>query len=199
MNSCCKILTTTKNIGNHLAIPPLSKYTNQVVEKMHLVLGIPIDDISTNFNGLSFKLENWQHHEDNTSNFFQLLLFVFAFALFLKNRKKLTNLYWLLFLFPLIEFLLFSFVLKWQPWHTRLQTPIFLMMLFFIANIFDSTIQSSNLFPKKVVIPFVIIVCYSVLVVLLNPTRPIISNSKVQLKDERFKKYCANYQEIGHF
>ena len=187
------ILTTTKNIGNHLALPPFSNYTNQVVEKMHLVFGIPINDIATNFNGLPFKLENWQHHEDTTSNFFQLLLFVLAFILFVKNRKKLPKLSWLLFLFPLVEFLLFSFILKWQPWHTRLQMPIFLMIPFFIAYIIDFSFKSIELFPKKIIIPTSFIVSYSLLILLLNPTRPIISNSKVHLNDIRFKKYCANY------
>ena len=187
------ILTTIKNIGNHLALPPFSNYTNQVVEKMHLVLGVPINDIATNFNGLSFKLEKWQHHEDTTSNFFQLLLFFIALLLFLKNRKKLPKLSWLLFLFPLVEFLLFSFILKWQPWHTRLQMPIFLMIPFFIAYIIDFSFKSIELFPKKLIIPFSFIVGYSVLVLLLNPTRPIISNSKVNVNDVRFKKYCANY------
>ena len=187
------ILTTSKNIGNHLAIPPFSSLTNQVIEKMHLVLGIPIDDVATNFNSLSFKLEYWQHHEDNVSNFYQLILFVVAAIIFLIRRNKIHAYIWLLFLFPIIEFLIFSLLLKWQPWHTRLQTPIFLMTPFFTAVIFDYSFKKINFNSKKVLFILFIILGHSSLIMFLNPTRPLISNSTIHLNDPRFKKYCANY------
>jgi len=187
------LLTITKNIGNHLAIPPFSGITNQIVEKIHLISGIPIDDIATNFNGLSFKLENWQHHEDTTSNFFQLILFIISAFLFIKNRKKMPSYCWMLLLFPIVEFLLFSFILKWQPWHTRLQTPLFLMTPFFTAIVLDRTLKTIPVYPKRLIISGFIVVGYSLIVFVSNPTRPLISNSKIAITDSRSKKYCANY------
>ena len=185
----------TKNIGNHLGVYPLSKPTNQIIEKIHLIVGEKINDPATNFNGITFKLENWQHHEDNASNIFQLLLIITCTIIFLLKINKLPPISLLLFGLPIVEFLLFCILLKWQPWHTRLELPLFFMFAFFTAYILDLSIPNRK--NSVLVLTSVLLFIYALIIIILNPTRPFISNnqtSKISITDSRFAKYCANYQ-----
>ena len=191
-------MTTIKNIGNHLGVYPINSLTNQVVEKIQLVIGEKIDDPKTNFNGLSFKLEEWQHHEDTASNFFQIILILFCTVIILINRKKYPPLVLLLLGIPIIEFVLFCFILKWQPWHTRLQPPIFFMSAFFVAICLDRQIGVIKSNSIKFILPSTILFIYAFIIILFNPSRPFITNhltKDVYLTDTRFKKYCANFSK----
>jgi hypothetical protein len=184
-------LTSLKNIGIHFAIYPLNEITNQIVEKSHLVLNEKIDNPRTNFNGTKFHLKKWHHHEDDASNILQILIFFICIILFLFNLNKFASFVWLLLLIPLTDFFIFSVVLKWQPWHTRLETPIFFLMLFFIATVIDKTVFNS----KIIVLTSLILTFYSFIIVLYNPTRPYITNqntTEIRITDSRFKKYFAN-------
>ena len=53
-----------KKIGNHLSTPLSSSITNQVVEKAHLITKIPINDENYSYKGIHFKLNQWNHNED---------------------------------------------------------------------------------------------------------------------------------------
>ncbi len=190
------LLTTLKNVGNHLAVYPLSDISNKIVEKMHLVLGEEINNPKTNFNGISFKLEKWQHHEDTASNVFQICFIFISIILYIKQRKKHSLYLFLLVSIPILEFILFTLVLKWQPWHTRLQTPLFFMSCFFVAYILDYTLKNKKITSPFILFPFTIICFYSLVIVVFNSTRPFVSNrytNRINLNDTRFKKYCANY------
>jgi hypothetical protein len=184
-------LTSLKNIGIHFAIYPLNQITNKIVEKSHLLLNEKIDNPKTNFNGTKFHLKKWQHHEDDASNILQILIFFICIILFLFNLNKFASFVWILLLIPLAEFLIFSVVLKWQPWHTRLETPIFFLILYFIAIVIDRTVFNS----KIIVLTSLILTFYSFIIVLYNPTRPYITNqntTEIRITDSRFKKYFAN-------
>ena len=189
-------LTTLKNIGNHLGIFPINNITNQTVEKLQLVLGKKIDDPATNFNGLSFKLEEWQHHEDTASNFLQLILILSCSVIIVFKRKNYSPIVLLLLMLPIIEFGLFCLILKWQPWHTRLQTPIFFMSTFFVALCIDQLLDTIKTNSYKLIFPFVILIIYGFCIILFNPSRPFITNhltKEISINDTRFKKYCANF------
>ena len=188
-------LTTVKNIGNHFAVYPCNDITNQIIEKLHLVLGKKINDPTTNFNGLAFKLEEWQHHEVTASNFFQLILIISSIIIILIKRKKYPPLALLLISIPIIEFALFCFILKWQPWHTRLQTPIFFMCTFFVAMCLDQQIGVHKV-NRAIFLSSIILVVYAFSIILFNPSRPFVSNhltKEISMNDSRFKKYCANF------
>lgn len=198
MNGKVFILNTIKNTSNHFGLPIINQYTNQVIEKLHLVLDEPINDIKTNFNGISFKLEKWQHHEDNASNFFQILIILLFFAFSIIYWKKTNKLYKLCFIVLVTEIVLFNLLLKWQPWHTRLTIPLFFISFLLIG--FASNFI--NIFNKKIINAFsILLICYSLSIIIFNPIKPYISNkkytSKINLFDSRFKKYCANYPKLN--
>ena len=182
-----------KNVGNHLSIPKLNHFTNQFIEKIHLLLNLNINDVQTNFNGIGFKLLPWQHHEDTISNFIQLIILIISIFIFLKTSNRTTNITKLLFGLIIIELVLFNLLLKWQPWHTRLTIPVFFIAFLFLASL----IKDLNLLNKTRIYFLVITLSiYGFILVLLNPTRPFITNSytsQIKVEDNRFKKYCSNY------
>ena len=79
-----------KNIGNHFSTPLTSNITNQVVEKAHLITQIPINDDNYNYKGIHFKLNEWNHNEDEVSNIFQVLL-ILGVCLFIVFNWKNQN------------------------------------------------------------------------------------------------------------
>ncbi len=100
-----------------------------------------------------------------------------------KNKQLLS----ISSVFCLISFILFSFLLKWQPWHIRLQVPLFLMFAIPIA-IFLDKIKST-----KIVISVVIIsTIYCLILSLVNPNRPLLKNTKQTKLSTRFEKYFVS-------
>ena len=186
-------LNLLKNIANHASTPITSNLTNQIVEKTHLTLKIPINDENYSYKGIHFKLNNWNHNEDEVSNFLQIVLFAGVLLFLILNWKKIEPFIKFSALFCLLAFCLFSFLLKWQPWHMRLQVPLFMMASIPIALYLD------NFQMKKLVFPILgISVAYCLLLAILNPNRPIIKNTKQAKLATRFDNYfiaMPNYEK----
>ena len=177
-------LNLLKNIANHGSTPITSNLTNQIVEKTHLTLKIPINNENYSYKGIHFRLNTWNHNEDEVSNFLQILLFAGVLLFVILRWKKKEPLLTFSTLFCLLAFCLFSFLLKWQPWHMRLQVPLFIMASIPIALFLD------HFSLKKLVSPILgISVAYCLLLALLNPNRPIIKNTKQAKLVTRFDKY----------
>ena len=177
-------LNLLKNIANHASTPITSKLINQIVEKTHLTLKIPINDENYSYKGIHFKLNNWNHNEDEVSNFLQIVLFAGVLLFLILNWKKIEPFIKFSALFCLLAFCLFSFLLKWQPWHMRLQVPVFIMASIPIAIFLD------NFNLKKIASPILgFAVFYCLLLAVLNPNRPIIKNTKQAKLVTRFDNY----------
>ncbi len=173
-----------KNIGNHFSTPLTSNITTQVVEKAHLITQIPINDENYSYKGIHFKLNEWNHNEDEVSNVFQLVLILGVCLFIIFNWKNRNNLLWLSTLFCLFTFVLFSVILKWQPWHMRLQVPLFILFAIPISIVLEkiklAKITSSIL---------AISILYCFVLALVNPNRPLIKNTKQAKLSTRFEKY----------
>lgn len=87
--------------------------------------------------GTSFAISH-NRHEDLTGNNIHILLIVFSLIFIYKIRKDIS---WPLISSIVIGFLLFCLTVKWQPWGSRLQLPLFIlscpMIASFIYNSFD--------------------------------------------------------------
>ena len=173
-----------KNMGNHLSTPLTSYITNQVVEKAHLMTDIQIDDEKYSYNGIHFKLGTWNHNEDEVSNFLQVILFLVTLLFLILKWKTTTNTFRFTTLFCLATFFIFSFILKWQPWHIRLQVPLFMM----IAIPCSMMLEQFKL--KKIIgLPLVLATLYCIALMMLNPNRPIIKTDKQAKLVTRFEKF----------
>jgi len=116
-----------RNISLHTGTP----YLNLNVEigdwfrELHKYLGISPDDQRITWFGAEFKIALLNYHEDSSGNLANLILISISlvFLVFIKNEKFL-KLYTLSLLLALI---IFSAYLRWQPWHSRLHLPLFLL------------------------------------------------------------------------
>ncbi|MFN5443947.1 MAG: ArnT family glycosyltransferase [Crocinitomicaceae bacterium] len=173
-----------KNMGNHLSTPFTSDITNQVVEKAHLITNIQINDEKYSYNGIHFKLGTWNHNEDEVSNFLQVILFLVTLLFLILQWKNTTNSFRFTTLFCLATFFIFSIILKWQPWHIRLQVPLFMMMA-----IPCSMMLYQIKFKKIIGLYLISATLYCMLLMMLNPNRPFIKTDKQAKLVTRFEKY----------
>jgi hypothetical protein len=199
-------LLVIKNMALHWAVTPLvhplTHITDNVVKELHEMLGEDLGDPENNY--APFSMGGIRHHEDNASNFPQVVMIIISLVLFIKYKRYKT-IAALLFLFPLLEFVLFSLVLKYQPWHSRLQTPMFFMFAIPVGTFFTNG-YTNNLF-KKIILFLVIF--YGFCVIVFNPSRPYITcglTNKIRMIDTRFDKRFTgrtyvkhDYQEVKKF
>lgn len=181
-----------KNIGLHMGYPFTANY-NELLEDFHEKNNISIDNPKLNFLGLKYTSpKKFETHEDLVPNTFHfvLLLIVYLFLLFNSVYKKNYKIL-LLLCTVLLQIILFTIYLKWQPWHTRLHIPLFILSSVFIGFFF-------NLFKKpylSYLLSFGFISSFWFYYV-HNNTRPIITNrlytKNIFTDDTRFKKYFAN-------
>lgn len=139
-----------RNTAMNLGLPN-QKYNNAVdnaVYMLHKSLGISSNDPVNTFLSIKYKTLSLVH-EDVAGNFIMILLFFVAGVIvFIGKRTKSFRPYYYCLM---AGWLLFSIVLKWQPWGTRLQLP------FFVALSPALSIVIFNYFKKKYLVFLIII------------------------------------------
>ena len=121
-----------RNAGLNLAIhPSVDQATEQFIYGLHERLGISPKDPRTTWPGTEFRVRD-SHNEDDAGNTAHLLLIVASLAIyiFLPGKMMRASIYAGSVVFA---FLFFSAYLKWQPWHSRLQLPLFVLWSPFVG------------------------------------------------------------------
>ncbi|MDN5202489.1 glycosyltransferase family 39 protein [Fulvivirgaceae bacterium BMA10] len=92
------------------------------------VLNFKINDKRTTFGNNTVFIPKISYHEDTAANLLQLILIITAIVLFFKRFKvRHDQRLFYQMLSVILSFSLFCFYLKWQPWHSRLHIPIFIL------------------------------------------------------------------------
>lgn len=113
-----------RNISLHFSVPGVHLLAEKFIYFLHNnILHLSVNDPATSFT--PFDLPMLGMTEDNAGNFLHFLLFVPALVVVFKSNNSTLK---AIAAFGLISFLLFSFQIKWQIWHSRLHIPIFLLM-----------------------------------------------------------------------
>jgi len=184
-----------KNVGLHLGYPIETK-ADAGIRKLHTLMNVPIDNPDTNYYNIKYDgpKENTTN-EDLIPNLSHLILFLVSLSAlslicFKKFKENISS--FLLILIILSQIILFSAILKWQPWHTRLHIPIFLLIVILISL----TIEKSK-WARFFTIGSLPILFFSFCFYFLyNNIRPIITNpiytKDIRLSDSRYKKYFAH-------
>lgn len=195
-----------KNVGLHIGPYPINKFANKIIYKTHDLIGVNINNHETNFsNKLYSGSPSIPTHEDTAPNPLHLLLILFSIILLtiniLKDKKRHVKI--LLYLSIIIlQVILFCAYLKYQPWHTRLQMPVFVLSIPLIVYALSLSCKYVKLFNKLILV----IIFYAFCIVLFNNSRPIITlthcfsfgqiTQPISIFDSRYKKYFANRSEI---
>lgn len=120
---------TGLHLENHNRFDKIFQYA---IEQMHTLLDIEINDERTTWPEYKFKVQGALHHEDYAGNYYHTILIILLLLFYiLFGRKNNTITIYITLL--TVSYLIFSTYLRWQPWHSRLQLPLFLMWAPFIG------------------------------------------------------------------
>lgn len=184
-----------KNVGLHLGYPIETK-ADAGIRKLHTLMNVPIDNTDTNYYNIKYDgpKENTTN-EDLIPNLSHLILFLVSLcALTLMCFKKFKEniIPFLFILIILSQIILFSAILKWQPWHTRLHIPIFLLIVVLITL----AVYKSKWVRFFTIGSLPILFFSFCFYFLYNNIRPIITDplytKDIRLGDSRYKKYFAH-------
>lgn len=174
-----------RNIALHIPIPLLAPYNNftaKALERVHTLTGLSPIDFRFSF-GTDNPFSGFASlDEDYSGNPFHWILICFVLLmgfsqLFTLIKIKLNenalptlSIFWSFNLMICFGFCLFSLYLKWQPFHSRLQLPLFVLW----SPVLAIALLKPN-YKISAFIPFLLIfTCY--VWILYNPNRPLLYN-----------------------
>ena len=176
-----------RNIAIHLSTP-FSGVNKVVSENIRGFLGQFGNHPSSTFGGTEFELQFFIN-DDFAGNFLHAVLFLLLIPVFTIMKQKDQNMkqYTIGLVFAIV---LYSASIKWQPWGSRLHTP-----LFFFGIPLIGVLSSKNVFSKNLSAIFgVFFVLYSVPFIMINSTRPLIPffEQDQDIITSRVKKYFSD-------
>ena len=181
------VSNVVRNTALHLATPSVTVNRDLIearVRSLHGVLGLDPDDAATSYLGIPFGVSHQVAHEDRAGNPLHLALIavgLFAVGVMPRLRRDRALVGYGAGL--VAAFLLFSLVLKWQPWHSRLQLPLFVVASPFIATVAGRLMGERSLHRLAG-----ILLVAALPWVLLNQTRPVLSANGI-LTTPRLEQY----------
>lgn len=162
-----------KNVSIQVPVPIFNQPVYFALVGLHNLMGMDINDPNTTCCSTKFKVAGIIYpQEDIVANPIHILLiFTVVVFLFREGFKVKNKLALVIFGFTVLSFVVFSAVLKWQPYHGRLEIP------FFIVGSVTAIILLSEVKLGKAItnIGIVFSVILAIAVVLLNVSRPYVS------------------------
>ena len=128
-----------RNLGLHASTPwrDVNVRVEQAIGVAHRAIGISPDDARSTWHLTRFSIGILVAHEDLAANGLHLLLAVGALVGTWRfgERRRLRAFGVCL----IVGFLLFCLLLRWQPWHSRLHLPLFVLCAPLIGVVFEHT------------------------------------------------------------
>lgn len=199
MNGKLLLSNLIKNSGLHLGYP-IEKNCDSIIRNVHKAIGVSIDDKRLNYLGIPYQSARAAvTHEDYVTNTVHFILWALAFSflvfhfLFSRTRNKTEM---IIVIVLVAQIVLFTGYLKWQPWHTRLHIPIFILSIIPITL----ACQKTKWFKGMVWVSIPLLLYSFMFYFVYNNLRPIQNNpiytKNLRIDDNRFKKYFANQPQL---
>ncbi len=160
-----------RNFALHIGTP--IGLVNTIMERgiylLHTLLSIDTNDLRTTWKEVDFHVGLLSNHEDFAGNPFHFLLIILTVVLCLASKRLRKQRNITIYLAAnTAAFLLFSLIFKWQPWHSRLHLPLFILWSPFVAVVL------SNIWNQKIINSTAIILILSALPwTIFNFSRPL--------------------------
>ncbi len=195
MNARLLVSSLIKNAGLHMAVmyaKPVAATAQKAIVALHRKAGIDINDPANNYHHLPFTIGGFITDEEGSANPFHLILIVVSISVAVvgsfKNRSNwiataLTTVF-------MVQLVLFCFYLKWQPWHSRLHVPLFLIAVPLICYAFSMAPRLRRGFYWL----SPVLLVYALLVILHTERRPYTAD----LFLPRYQKYYLGNNGIYH-
>ena len=163
-----------RNISLNLTLPfvEFNNLIREIVINFHKLINFPINDqINTYSTKGRYGGEYFTYfslYENNASNFLHfivILIIIFMSKIYFKENKILKNYIFCL----IISFLLFSIILKWQPWGNRL-----LLTFFILFSPIICFLPKNSFYKKTIHIISFLLILYSLPYLFMNKTRSLV-------------------------
>jgi hypothetical protein len=172
----------SKNIALHLSSPnhKYNSYLFRAVNKFHTIIDSPINNNLSDYKNREYNT-TFNIHHDRTGNFFHIILIGISTLYFLFSHKSHNKnvLYYLIS--TLLSYLIFAFLLKWQPWQTRLDLPFFMMFIPLITI----TLDKINIKYIQESIILLIFITSILIPLFLNPQKSIFGDNSIFLRSNQ--------------
>lgn len=175
-----------RNAGLHIGTPfdRVNAVSENGIYRLHKLLGIDPNDPRTTWHA-EFHVLRPSTHEDLAGNPIHLVLILACvFILLVRHRNKWDGRYY--FVCLLAAFVIFSIYLKWQPWHSRLQLPLFVLWGPLIGVLLS---EIRNLRVANAIM--VVLVLGATPWVVYNSSRPVVGQRSI-FSSSRAERYFAN-------
>ena len=171
-----------RNSALHLGspIPSMNANLQNTISRIHDWLGIDAMDQHTTWTGSVFSV-TFALDEDTAGNPIHFVLIILSLILIPLHRNSRVALFGVC---VAAGFVLFSLVLKWQPWHSRLHLPFFILSAPFVAIIMMNTFSL-----RSISIIMIIFALYSIPYIVTNPSRPLIGPNSVLSSDRKYQYF----------
>lgn len=178
--------------GLEKIITPTTGITNKLIQILHQILGLDINDVRTMSPKVSrFYVPALSTYEDTASNPGHLLLTGISLIFLLINKQLRKNSRLVTyFIVVLAGFLLFCFLFTWSPWRCRLHLPVFILFAPFVGIVLS---QSLNFRITNIIAVLLIVISYPW--VLQNSTRPLLGENSV-LTTPRIDQYFITQKQF---
>lgn len=185
------ISNSVRNIAINTGTPfnPVNQLMQQGVDLIHTSIGLSPSDPRTTWPGAQFEILAPSFLEDSAGNLQTVLLIAVAIILLASQRatKQKAVIYTLCLV---LAFLLFSFYLKWQPWNSRLELPLFVLWSAVIG------ITLANLHRKWIADTIIVLSLVTALPwVFLNFSRPLVGSQNI-FNTNRTELYFRNQHSL---
>ncbi|MFO8166211.1 MAG: glycosyltransferase family 39 protein [Desulfatiglandales bacterium] len=177
-----------RNIAIHLSTP-FKSYNEGITKGVQRILGQYVNNPASTFVGEEFKVA-FIINEDYIGNFFHFILVLFTLPMLLgaKHKNKIKALCYASGF--LLAGLFYNVAIKWQPWTSRLQTPLFLFAMPLVVYLIERINRS------KIILAFlcVFLFLYSLPFLFLNETRPLVPlrEHTEDIVTRKVKKYFSD-------
>jgi hypothetical protein len=163
------ISNIVRNIALHLNLPVpfLLTSLDSLLRNLHNLLGLDPSDPRTTWPGTTFVLNPFHIHEDTSGNLVHLLLLFITCAFIMSKSKSRCVFEYALLLVS--AFLLFVSYLKWQPWHTRLHLPLFILWSPLVGLVLSQFFQQTIVY-----LTIGLLLLQALPFIVLNPFHPIL-------------------------
>lgn len=173
-----------RNSAIHLAIPSASinEFVNHSILVLHNQLAIDINDPRTTWTGTQFSVA-YSRNENLAGNPLHFFLIGLSLILVIRIRKSYIL---IMGICIIVSCFLFSLILKWQPWNSRLHLPLFVLGAAFSATVLSKSVPRGLNY-----LIAIILLGASIPYIINNPSKPLIGPHNVYRMDRETQYFIA--------
>ena len=184
----------TRNGAMHLATP-LHSVNSYLYRGMEQILGEQLNNRDTTWGSSPFRIR-FSRHEDEAGNLIHMIVLLCSFIVLpvLWYRRQCLNIRWFS-LGIFIAVVIFCLILKWQPWASRLHTPIFLLVAPLLALTIDFDFKSVRARKYFCTTALFVMCIFGLFFALFNKSRPV-KAVRWWYNSSRSELYFANKKPV---